>query len=133
MLFFTLWKNQVIPYKPRKESKDTTHFSIIDKDGNAVSNTYTLGLSFGSGVTIPGTGILMNSQMNNFAYRYGDKTDIGRGASPGNKFEPGKKPMSTMAPTIIFDKEDKLFPLLRCYFFNSSHRFVPNLGIKTYE
>ena len=101
--------DQVIPYKPRRESKDTTHFSIIDKDGNAVSNTYTLGLSFGSGVTIPGTGILMNSQMNNFAYRYGDKTDIGRGASPGNKFEPGKKPMSTMAPTIIFDKDDKLF------------------------
>ena len=101
--------DQVIPYIPRKESKDTTHFSIIDKDGNAVSNTYTLGLSFGSGVTIPGTGILMNSQMNNFAYRYGDKTDIGRGASPGNKFEPGKKPMSTMAPTIIFDKDDKLF------------------------
>ena len=101
--------DQVIPYKPRKESKDTTHFSIIDKDGNAVSNTYTLGLSFGSGVTIPGTGILMNSQMNNFAYRYGDKNDIGRGASPGNKFEPGKKPMSTMAPTIIFDKDDKLF------------------------
>jgi gamma-glutamyltranspeptidase/glutathione hydrolase len=80
--------DQVIPYKPRKESKDTTHFSIIDKDGNAVSNTYTLGLSFGSGVTIPGTGILMNSQMNNFAYRFGDKNDIGRGASPGNKFEP---------------------------------------------
>ena len=101
--------DQVISYTPRKESKDTTHFSIIDKDGNAVSNTYTLGLSFGSGVTIPGTGILMNSQMNNFAYRYGDKTDIGRGASPGNKFEPGKKPMSTMAPTIIFDKDDKLF------------------------
>ena len=68
-----------------------------------------MGLSFGSGVTIPGTGILMNSQMNNFAYRYGDKNDIGRGASPGNKFEPGKKPMSTMAPTIIFDKDDKLF------------------------
>ena len=100
---------QVKAFKPRKESKDTTHFSIIDKDGNAVSNTYTLGLSFGSGVTIPGTGILMNSQMNNFAYRYGDKNDIGRGASPGNKFEPGKKPMSTMAPTIIFDKDDKLF------------------------
>jgi len=96
-------------FKKTKESKDTTHFSIIDRDGNAVSNTYTLGLSFGSGVTIPDTGILMNSQMNNFAYRYGDKTDIGRGASPGNRFEPGKKPMSTMAPTIIFDKNDDLF------------------------
>ena len=96
-------------YKKQKESKDTTHFSIIDKEGNAVSNTYTLGLSFGSGVTIPGTGILMNSQMNNFAYRYGDKNDIGRGASPGNRFEAGKKPMSTMAPTIVFDKNDDLF------------------------
>jgi len=100
---------QVKAFKPRIEGKDTTHFSIIDKDGNAVSNTYTLGLSFGSGVTIPDTGILMNSQMNNFAYRYGDKDDIGRGASPGNRFEPGKKPMSTMSPTIIFDKNDDLF------------------------
>ena len=99
----------VIPYKPHKESKDTTHYSIIDKDGNAVSNTYTLGLSFGSGVTIPGTGILMNSQMNNFAYRYGNKGDISRGASPGNRFEPGKKPMSTMAPTIVFDENNDLF------------------------
>ena len=99
----------VIPYKPRKESKDTTHYSIIDKDGNAVSNTYTLGLSFGSGVTIPDTGILMNSQMNNFAYRYGYKGDISRGASPGNRFEPGKKPMSTMAPTIVFDENNDLF------------------------
>ncbi len=101
--------SKVKPFKLRKESKDTTHYSIIDKEGNAVSNTYTLGLSFGSGVTIPGTGILMNSQMNNFAYRYGDKTEIGRAASPGNRFEPGKKPMSTMAPTIVFDKDSKLF------------------------
>ena len=101
--------SKVKPFKLRKESKDTTHYSIVDKEGNAVSNTYTLGLSFGSGVTIPGTGILMNSQMNNFAYRYGDKTEIGRAASPGNRFEPGKKPMSTMAPTIVFDKDDKLF------------------------
>ena len=99
----------VIAYKPRKESKDTTHYSIIDKDGNAVSNTYTLGLSFGSGVTIPDTGILMNSQMNNFAYRYGNKSDISRGASPGKRFEPGKKPMSTMAPTIVFDENNDLF------------------------
>ena len=101
--------DQIKAFKPRIEGKDTTHFSIIDKDGNAVSNTYTLGLSFGSGVTIPDTGILMNSQMNNFAYRYGDKNVIGRVASPGNRFEPGKKPMSTMSPTIIFDKDDDLF------------------------
>ena len=91
-----------------KESRDTTHFSIIDGEGNAVSNTYTLGYSFGSGVTIPGTGILMNNQMNNFAYRYGDKNEKGRSASTGNKFKPGKKPMSTMAPTMVFNKENKL-------------------------
>ncbi len=101
--------DQIKAFKPRIEGKDTTHFSIIDKDGNAVSNTYTLGLSFGSGVTIPDTGILMNSQMNNFAYRYGEKNVLGRVASPGNRFEPGKKPMSTMSPTIIFDKDDDLF------------------------
>ena len=47
--------------------------------------------------------------MNNFAYRYGEKGSIGRVVSPGNRFEPGKKPMSTMAPTIVFDKDDELF------------------------
>ena len=91
-----------------KESRDTTHFSIIDGEGNAVSNTYTLGYSFGSGVTIPGTGILMNNQMNNFAYRHGDKSEKGRSASTGNKFKPGKSPMSTMAPTMVFNKENQL-------------------------
>ena len=90
------------------ESRDTTHYSIIDAEGNAISNTYTLGYSFGSGVTIPGTGILMNNQMNNFAYRYGDKSIRGRSASTGNRFEAGKKPMSTMAPTMIFDKNNDL-------------------------
>ena len=104
-----MYKRQVVKKLDYvKESRDTTHFSIIDGEGNAVSNTYTLGYSFGSGVTIPGTGILMNNQMNNFAYRYGDKNEKGRSASTGNKFEPGKKPMSTMAPTMVFNKENKL-------------------------
>ena len=98
----------VKPFELITESRDTTHYSIIDSDGNAVSNTYTLGYSFGSGVTIPGTGILMNNQMNNFAYRYGDKSIRGRSASTGNRFEPGKKPMSTMAPTMIFNKDGEL-------------------------
>ena len=98
----------VKPLELIKESRDTTHFSIIDKDGNAVSNTYTLGYSFGSGVTIPSTGILMNNQMNNFAYRYGDKNIRGRSASTGNRFEPGKSPMSTMAPTMVFNEEGDL-------------------------
>ena len=98
----------VKPLELINESRDTTHFSIIDKEGNAVSNTYTLGYSFGSGVTIPNTGILMNNQMNNFAYRYGDKNIRGRSASTGNRFEPGKSPMSTMAPTMIFNEEGDL-------------------------
>ena len=98
----------VKPFELITESRDTTHYSIIDAEGNAVSNTYTLGYSFGSGVTIPGTGILMNNQMNNFAYRYGDKSIRGRSASTGNRFEAGKKPMSTMAPTMVFDKDNDL-------------------------
>ena len=100
--------SEIKPHRIKYESRDTTHYSIIDKEGNAVSNTYTLGYSFGSGVTIPGTGILMNNQMNNFAYRYGDETIKGRSASPGNKFAPGKRPMSTMAPTMVFNKEGEL-------------------------
>ena len=99
----------VKPIEVINESRDTTHYSIIDSDGNAISNTYTLGASFGSGVTIPGTGILMNNQMNNLVYKSGDVSKIGRSVSPGNKFQPGKRPMSTMAPVMVFDQEDKLF------------------------
>ena len=99
---------EVVPLSILQESKNTTHYSIIDNDGNAVSNTYTLGYSFGSGVTIPGTGILMNNQMNNFAYQYGNDSIKGRSASPGNRHAPGKRPMSTMAPSIVFDENDKL-------------------------
>jgi gamma-glutamyltranspeptidase/glutathione hydrolase len=100
--------DNVKPLSVVNESRDTTHYSIIDSDGNAVSNTYTLGYSFGSGVTIPGTGVLMNNQMNNFAYRYGDTSIMGRAASPANKFSPGKRPMSTMAPTMVFNKKGQL-------------------------
>ena len=95
-------------YNHLDESKDTTHFSVIDKQGNAVSNTYTLGYSFGSGVTIPGTGILMNNQMRNFAYKYGDNSIESRAASPGNRFAPGKRPMSTMHPVMVFDRKGQL-------------------------
>ena len=100
--------SKIKPMSVVNESRDTTHYSIVDSEGNAVSNTYTLGYSFGSGVTIPGTGILLNNQMNNFAYRYGDKSVKGRVASPGNRFAPGKRPMSTMTPTMVFDKSGQL-------------------------
>ena len=91
-----------------EEGENTTHYSIIDKHGNVVSNTYTLGYSFGSGVTIPGTGILLDNQMNNFAYQYGNPEVIDRSASIGNRFEPGKRPMSTMTPIIIFNEKNEL-------------------------
>ncbi len=91
-----------------KEGENTTHYSIIDNDGNVVSNTYTLGYSFGSGVTIPGTGILLNNQMNNFAYQYGDPEVIDRSASIGNRFEPGKRPMSTMSPIVVLDENNSI-------------------------
>ena len=87
-----------------KESKDTTHYSIVDKEGNAVSVTYTLGYSFGSGVTIPGTGILTNNQMNNFAHNYEITDSYYRSSSPANKLEPLKRPMSTMTPVMVFNK-----------------------------
>ena len=98
--------SEIKPIEVINESRDTTHYSIIDKEGNAISNTYTLGYSFGSGVTIPGTGILMNNQMNNFAFKYGDASEISRSSSPGNKFEPGKRPMSTMNPVIVKNKDN---------------------------
>ena len=100
--------SSVKKYDYIEEGKDTTHYSIIDSEGNAISNTYTLGYSFGSGVTIPGTGILMNNQMRNFAYKYGDKSSISRASSPGNKFDSGKRPMSTMHPVMVFDKNGDL-------------------------
>ena len=100
--------SSIKPLSIINESRDTTHYSIIDSEGNAVSNTYTLGASFGSGVTIPGTGILMNNQMNNLMYRSGNVAIEGRGVSPGNRFKPGKRPMSTMAPVMVFDKNNEL-------------------------
>ena len=96
------------PLSVINESRDTTHYSVIDSDGNAVSNTYTLGASFGSGVVIPGTGILMNNQMNNLMFKSGDVAKEGRGVSPGNRFKPGKRPMSTMAPVMVFNESNEL-------------------------
>lgn len=96
------------PLSVLKESRDTTHYSIIDSEGNAVSNTYTLGASFGSGVTIPGTGILLNNQMNNLVYRSGDVNKEGRRVSVANRFKPGKRPMSTMAPVMVFNDDNEL-------------------------
>lgn len=83
------------------ESRDTTHFSVMDAQGNAVSNTYTLGYSFGSGWVAEGTGILFDNQMRNF---YLPGSEDGK-----NAFAPGKRVVSTMTPTIVMGKDGKPF------------------------
>ena len=97
--------------KKYDESPDTTHFSVIDSKGNAVSNTYTLGSSFGSGVTIKKGGFLMNNQMRNFSHFYG-RDDMQYGTSEANKLEPGKRMISTQTPTLVFDPNGNLFMIL---------------------
>ena len=81
------------------ESRETTHYSVMDQFGNAVSNTYTLGYSFGSGYVAPNTGILLDNQVRNFSF--------GR---PGhaNRVEPGKRMVSTMTPTIVLDQNEQV-------------------------
>ena len=93
------------------ESPDTTHFSIIDSKGNAVSNTYTLGSSFGSGVTIKKGGFLMNNQMRNFSHFYG-QDGAEYGTSEANKLEPGKRMISTQTPTLVFKPSGDLMMVL---------------------
>ena len=97
--------------KKYDESPDTTHFSVIDSKGNAVSNTYTLGSSFGSGVTIKKGGFLMNNQMRNFSHFYG-RDDMQYGISEANKLEPGKRMISTQTPTLVFNPNGDLFMIL---------------------
>ena len=84
-----------------EESRDTTHLSVVDGAGNAVSLTYTLGYSFGSAWVVPGTGILLDNQMRNFSIR---EPDI-----HANRIEPGKRVVSTMTPTMVFDEHGELF------------------------
>lgn len=80
------------------EGIDTTHFSVVDGDGNVVSNTYTLGSSYGSGAVIDGAGFLLNDQMKTFNRRM----DAQGRPLTANGMEPGKRMISTMAPTIVF-------------------------------
>ncbi|MDC1475684.1 gamma-glutamyltransferase [Gammaproteobacteria bacterium] len=85
-----------------RESLDTTHFSVADKDGNVVSNTYTLNSGFGSGVVINGTGVLMNNEMDDFVSSPGVPNQFGLVGGEANKIEPFKRPLSSMTPTIVF-------------------------------
>ena len=93
-----------LPY----ESDQTTHYSVVDKDGNAVANTYTLNFSYGTGLVAEGTGILLNNEMDDFSAKPGVPNGYGLIGGDANAVEAGKRPLSSMSPTIVF-KDGKPF------------------------
>jgi gamma-glutamyltranspeptidase/glutathione hydrolase len=112
---------QIDPYRARPskeinhgkpgpyESNETTHFSVMDNQGNVVSNTYTLNFSFGTGIVAAGTGILLNNEMDDFSAKPGTPNAYGLVGGEANAIQGGKRPLSSMTPTIVF-KDGK--PLL---------------------
>ena len=101
----------VIAKREAHESSETTHFSVMDKDGNAVSSTYTLNGLFGSGVTVPGLGFVMNNEMDDFASKTGVPNMFGLVQGPANAIAPGKRPLSSMTPTMVL-KDGKVVLVL---------------------
>jgi gamma-glutamyltranspeptidase / glutathione hydrolase len=100
---------EIKPGKPQPfESDQTTHYSVVDRDGNAVSCTYTLNFSYGVGMVAEGTGILMNNELDDFAAKPGVPNAYGLVGGDANAPGPGKRPLSSMSPTIVF-KEGKPF------------------------
>jgi gamma-glutamyltranspeptidase / glutathione hydrolase len=93
------------------EGSNTTHYSIVDPEGNAVAVTYTLNNGYGSGVTVPGTGFLLNDEMDDFAAKPGEPNMFGLVQGENNAIAPGKRPLSSMTPTIIL-KDGKPFMVL---------------------
>lgn len=95
--------------EPAYESEDTTHYSVIDSHGNVVSNTYTLNFSFGSGIAVPGGGFLMNNEMDDFAAKPGVMNAFGMLGGDANAVKAGKRPLSSMTPTIVFSNGEPWF------------------------
>jgi len=84
------------------EGRETTHFSIIDRFGNAVANTYTLNFAYGTGIVAAGTGILLNNEMDDFSAKAGVANAYGLIGGEANAIEPRKRPLSSMTPTLVF-------------------------------
>ena len=94
--------SNIKPGKPQPyESDQTTHFSVMDKAGNAVAVTYTLNLNFGSGIVVEGTGILLNNEMDDFSVKPGVPNAFGLVGGAANAIEAKKRPLSSMTPTIV--------------------------------
>ncbi len=108
----TIDPDKVVPVEPgrppgAKESDDTTHFSIVDADGNAVSCTTTINSTFGSGLVVDGLGFLLNNEMDDFSAKPGVPNQFGLVGGEANAIQPGKRPLSSMTP-IIVEKDGKL-------------------------
>ncbi len=94
---------EIRPGEPQRyESDQTTHFSIVDGEGNAVANTYTLNVSYGSGLVADGTGVLLNNELDDFAAKPGAPNAYGLMGGEANAPGPSKRPLSSMSPTLVF-------------------------------
>ncbi len=102
-----LFKNPEAAKISAKEGENTTHFSVIDKEGNAVAVTTTLNDNFGSAFVVPGTGIVMNNEMDDFISAPGVANMFGLVGSKANEIAPGKRPLSSMSPTIVRDSSTR--------------------------
>ena len=90
-----------------KESMETTHYSVWDKWGNVVSNTYTLNFSYGSAISVDGAGFLLNNEMDDFSAKPGSPNGYGLLGDVANKIEAGKRPLSSMTPTLVYNAQGK--------------------------
>ena len=108
---FRAGKSEEVKPLALAESHETTHYSIVDNEGNAVSVTYTLNGSFGAGVVADGTGILLNNEMDDFTSKPGVANLYGLVQGEANAIAPGKTPLSSMSPTIV-TKDGKLFMVI---------------------
>jgi gamma-glutamyltranspeptidase/glutathione hydrolase len=95
----------------KNEGSDTTHFNVVDEEGNVVAVTYTLNDGYGSGVTVPSAGFLLNDEMDDFTAKLGATNAYGLAQGPANLIEPGKRPLSSMTPTIVL-KDGKPYLVL---------------------
>ncbi len=93
------------------ESRETTHYSVVDKDGNAVSVTTTLNTSYGCGILVDGAGFFLNNEMDDFSSKPGVPNVYGLVGKEANAIQPGKRPLSSMTPTIVL-KENKPFMII---------------------
>lgn len=92
--------------KPGLDSPSTTHFSIVDQWGNAVSNTYTINWSYGSGVVVEGAGFILNNEMDDFSTKPGVANVYGVVGGTANEIQPAKRMLSSMSPTILLDGDN---------------------------